>query len=83
MASRPFQISAWGVKPRFQELSSSALTGSGPLTEVFADSAMSLASETGLRLVRLFEVLLSSDDSGSENNSFRKQKSQKTTVELS
>jgi hypothetical protein len=30
IARRPFQISAWGVKPRRQALSSVALTGSNP-----------------------------------------------------
>ena len=83
MASRPFQISAWGVNPRFQALSSSAPTSSGSLAEALTDSAMTLDLSRLKMLVRLLELLLSSDDSGSENNSFRKQKSQKTTVELS
>jgi hypothetical protein len=41
MASRPFQISAWGVKPRRQALSSLELTGSaaaGSAWEVFAEA---------------------------------------------
>ena len=42
MARRPFQISAWGVNPRFQELSSSAPTGTGLLEGPWDDSAITL-----------------------------------------
>ena len=83
MASRPFQISAWGVNPRFQALSSSAPTSSGSLAEALTDSAMAVDFSIQQMLVRLLELLLSSDNSGSENNIYRKQMSQKTTLELS
>lgn len=48
MANRPFQISAWGVNPRFQALSSSAPTSSGSLAEALTDSAMTLDLKEGL-----------------------------------